>query len=51
MGVEEFQGGLSSGAELGAVILMELRVGFHRFEVKFMEGLYLVESLLLEGNL
>ena len=35
MGVEEFQGDLSGGAELGAVILMEFRVGFHRFKVNF----------------
>ena len=50
MGVEEFQGGLSGGAEFGAVILMEFRVGFHRFKVKFIEGLYIVKGLLLEGK-
>ena len=44
MGVEEFQGGLSGGAELGAVILRELWVGFHGYKVKFIEGLYLVEG-------
>ena len=51
MGVEEFQGGLSDGAEFGAVILMEFRVGFQGFKVKFIERLYLVESFLSEGNL
>ena len=51
MGVEEFQGDLSGGAELGAVILMEFRVGFHRFKVKFIEGLYMVEGLCSEGKL
>ena len=50
MGVEEFQGGLSDGGEFGAVIVMEFRVGFHRFKEKFREGLYIVESLLLEGK-
>ena len=40
----------SGGAELGAVILMEFWVGFHRFKVKFIEGLYIVESFLSEGK-
>ena len=50
MGVEEFQDGLSGGAELSEVILMEFRVGFHRFKVKFIEGLYIVEGLCSEGK-
>ena len=50
MGVEEFQGGLFDCSEFGAVILVEFRVGFHGFKVKFIERLYIVKSLLLEGN-
>ena len=50
MGVEEFQGGLFDGAEFGAVISVEFRVGFHGFKVKFIERLYIVKSFFLEGN-
>ena len=50
MRVEEFQGSLSDGAEFGAVISVEFRVGFQGFKVKFIERLYLVESFLSEGN-
>ena len=50
MGFEEFQGGLFDGADFGAVISVEFRVGFHGFKVKFIERLYIVKSLLLEGN-
>ena len=44
------KGGLSGGVELGVTILMEFRVGFHRFKVKFIEGLYIIEGLLSEGK-
>ena len=50
MGVEEFQGGLSDGAESGVVISVEFRVGFQGFKVKITERLYLGESFLSEGN-
>ena len=50
LGVEECQGVLSNGAEFEAVISVEFRVGFHGFKVKFIERLYIAESLFLEGN-
>ena len=51
MGIEEFQGGLFDCVEFSAVISVEFRVGFHGLKVKFIERLYIVESLLLQGNL